>query len=45
MKFLKMINSPEDLKKLKISHLKALAEEIRKYIIEVVSKNGGHFST
>lgn len=44
MKFLKMINSPEDLKKLKISHLKALAEEIRKYIIEVVSKNGGHLA-
>uniref|UniRef100_A0A7V4JQJ8 1-deoxy-D-xylulose-5-phosphate synthase n=1 Tax=Thermodesulfobacterium geofontis TaxID=1295609 RepID=A0A7V4JQJ8_9BACT len=44
MKFLKMINSPEDLKKLKISHLKALAEEIRRYIIEVVSKNGGHLA-
>uniref|UniRef100_A0A7V5XHJ6 1-deoxy-D-xylulose-5-phosphate synthase n=1 Tax=Thermodesulfobacterium geofontis TaxID=1295609 RepID=A0A7V5XHJ6_9BACT len=44
MKFLKMVNSPEDLKKLKISHLKALAEEIRKYIIEVVSKNGGHLA-
>ena len=39
-----MVNSPEDLKKLKISHLKALAEEIRKYIIEVVSKNGGHLA-
>ena len=44
MKFLKMINSPKDLKKLKISHLKALAEEIRKYIIEIVSKNGGHLA-
>ncbi|MCD6490090.1 MAG: 1-deoxy-D-xylulose-5-phosphate synthase [Thermodesulfobacterium sp.] len=44
MKFLKMVNSPEDLKKLKISHLKALAEEIRRYIIEVVSKNGGHLA-
>lgn len=44
MKFLKMVNSPEDLKKLKISHLKALAEEIRNYIIEVVSKNGGHLA-
>jgi 1-deoxy-D-xylulose-5-phosphate synthase len=44
MKFLKMVNSPEDLKKLKISHLKALAEEIRSYIIEVVSKNGGHLA-
>lgn len=44
MKFLKTINSPEDLKKLKISHLKVLAEEIRKYIIDVVSKNGGHLA-
>ncbi|PMP65051.1 MAG: 1-deoxy-D-xylulose-5-phosphate synthase, partial [Thermodesulfobacterium geofontis] len=44
MKFLKMVNSPNDLKKLKISHLKALAEEIRRYIIEVVSKNGGHLA-
>ncbi len=43
-KFLKMINSPEDLKKMKISHLKALAQEIRDYIIEVVSKNGGHLA-
>lgn len=44
MKFLKMVNSPEDLKKLKIPHLKVLAEEIRRYIIEVVSKNGGHLA-
>ncbi|WP_425425803.1 1-deoxy-D-xylulose-5-phosphate synthase [Thermodesulfobacterium hveragerdense] len=42
MKFLKNVNSPQDLKKLKISHLKALAQEIRDYIIEVTSKNGGH---
>ncbi|WP_422821899.1 1-deoxy-D-xylulose-5-phosphate synthase [Thermodesulfobacterium thermophilum] len=42
MKFLKNINSPQDLKKLKISHLKALAQEIRDYIVEVTSKNGGH---
>ncbi len=44
MKFLKTINSPEDLKKLKIPHLKVLAEEIRRYIIDVVSKNGGHLA-
>ena len=43
-KFLNKINSPEDLKKLKLSHLKALAQEIRNYIIEVVSKNGGHLA-
>ncbi len=43
-KFLKMVNSPEDVKKMKISHLKALAQEIREYIIDVVSKNGGHLA-
>jgi 1-deoxy-D-xylulose-5-phosphate synthase len=43
-KFLKKVNSPQDLKKLKVSHLKALAQEIREYIIDVVSKNGGHLA-
>ncbi len=43
-KFLSKINSPQDLKKFKISHLKALAQEIRELIIEVVSKNGGHLA-
>ncbi|NPA39573.1 MAG: 1-deoxy-D-xylulose-5-phosphate synthase [Thermodesulfobacteria bacterium] len=43
-KFLKKVNSPADIKKMKISHLKALAQEIREYIIDVVSKNGGHLA-
>ncbi len=43
-KFLKKVNSPQDLKKMKVSHLKALAQEIREYIIDVVSKNGGHLA-
>ncbi|MCS7278684.1 MAG: 1-deoxy-D-xylulose-5-phosphate synthase [Thermodesulfobacteriaceae bacterium] len=43
-KFLSKINSPQDLKKLKISHLRALAQEIRDLITEVVSKNGGHLA-
>jgi len=43
-KFLKKVNSPQDLKKLKLSHLKALSQEIRDYIIDVVSKNGGHLA-
>ncbi len=43
-KYLTKINSPEDLKKLKISQLKVLAEEIRSYILEVISKNGGHLA-
>lgn len=39
------INSPEDIKKLKINEKQQLAEEIRKYIIEVVSENGGHLAS
>ncbi len=38
------INSPDDLKKLKLKELKRLAEELRDYIIRVVSKNGGHLA-
>ncbi len=44
MKLIERINSPQDLKELKISQLKLLAEEIRKLIIEVVAKNGGHLA-
>ncbi len=42
---LEKINSPEDLKKLSIEEKKELAEEIRKYILEVVSENGGHLAS
>ena len=44
MKYLAQINTPKDLKKLKISQLKVLAEEIRQVIIDAVSKNGGHLA-
>ncbi|UCD90012.1 MAG: 1-deoxy-D-xylulose-5-phosphate synthase, partial [Desulfobacterales bacterium] len=44
MNLLKQINSPEDLKRIKRSDLPSLATEIRKVIIEVVSKNGGHLA-
>ncbi len=44
MKYLTKINSPNDLKKLKISQLKVLAEEIREVIIDTVAKNGGHLA-
>ena len=44
MSFLEKINSPEDLKRIKRSDLSALATEIRKVIIDVVSKNGGHLA-
>ncbi len=39
---LQTINSPADLKKLKPAELTALAREVRDYILEVVSVNGGH---
>ena len=45
MYFLDKINSPEDMKDLSRSDLKVLAEEIRKYIIDVVSKTGGHLAS
>jgi 1-deoxy-D-xylulose-5-phosphate synthase len=42
MKMLNQIKSPADLKKLNDSELPALASEIRAYLIEQVSKSGGH---
>ena len=39
------INSAEDVKKLNIEEQKQLAEEIRKYILEIVSENGGHLAS
>ena len=44
MSFLENINSPADLKGLSRSELPILATEIRKVIIDVVSKNGGHLA-
>jgi len=42
-KLLHKINSPDDLKKLKKSQMKAVSDELRQYIIDVVSVYGGHF--
>lgn len=42
---LEQINSPEDVKKLALNQKQELADEIRKYIIEIVSKNGGHLAS
>ena len=38
------ISGPRDLKSLSLTQLKQLAEEIRKLIIETVSRNGGHLA-
>ncbi|MCF0124625.1 MAG: 1-deoxy-D-xylulose-5-phosphate synthase [Clostridia bacterium] len=42
---LEKINSAEDIKKLELNDKKQLAEEIRKYIIETISENGGHLAS
>jgi len=44
-KLLDTISSPEDLKKLPPDELVKLAAEVRTYIIDVVSKNGGHLAS
>lgn len=40
---LKHINSPDDLKKLSKEELYKVCDELRQYIIDVVSIHGGHF--
>ncbi|MCD8338676.1 MAG: 1-deoxy-D-xylulose-5-phosphate synthase [Burkholderiales bacterium] len=42
---LNSVNSPTDLKKLTIPELQQLASEMRSFIIETVSKTGGHLSS
>ena len=39
------INSPEDIKSLDKKQIAELAQEIRKHIIDVVGKNGGHLAS
>ncbi|MCD6407838.1 1-deoxy-D-xylulose-5-phosphate synthase, partial [bacterium] len=46
MRIIEKVNEdPSILKKLSIEELRNLAQEIREFIIEVVSKNGGHLSS
>lgn len=45
MSLLDNIDNPEDLKKLERSQLPQVAEEIRKIIVEVVSRTGGHLAS
>ncbi len=44
-KLLDQISSPADIKTLSMDDLKALAEEVRQRIIEVVVRNGGHLAS
>ncbi len=42
---LETINSPSDLKKLKLEQLTDLATEVRKYLLDTVSATGGHLGS
>ena len=42
--YLEKINTPADLKELKLDQLDILAREVRERIIRVVSRNGGHLA-
>ena len=42
---LENVNNTKDLKKLTIKEKEELAKDIRKYIIEIVSENGGHLAS
>ena len=44
-KFLQQINSPADVKRLSVPELRELAEEIRQFILDSVSKTGGHLAS
>ena len=41
---LQLINSPEDLKRFSRKQLHQICEELRQYIVDVVSVHGGHFA-
>ncbi len=45
MNILSGINSPDDIKKLTKSELNTLASEIREFLVENVSKTGGHLAS
>ncbi len=44
-KYLNKINSPADLKALQEDEIAPLAEEIRQFLVEKVSENGGHLAS
>ena len=44
-KILDTVNSPEDIKKLNITQLNALSEDIREFLIWNISRTGGHLGS
>ncbi|MFH1129847.1 MAG: 1-deoxy-D-xylulose-5-phosphate synthase [Pseudomonadota bacterium] len=45
MKYLNRINDPEDLRHLQIHELPVVAAELRQFILEAISKKGGHLGS
>lgn len=45
MKYLPYIKGSKDLKKLSVSELDSVAQEVRELIVESISKNGGHLAS
>jgi len=45
MKILERINSPEDLRKLARDDINKVSDELRTFLLESVSKSGGHLSS
>jgi 1-deoxy-D-xylulose-5-phosphate synthase len=41
--FLKNINYPQDLRKLRTEDLEGVSKDVREYLVDVISKVGGHF--
>jgi 1-deoxy-D-xylulose-5-phosphate synthase len=41
-KYLSRVNTPDDLKKLRLNELRPLIDEIRDFLIDTISKVGGH---
>lgn len=42
-RFLDKIDSPEDLRKLPEEHVREVADEVREFLIDTITKVGGHF--
>jgi len=42
MRFLSEINSPADLRQLRLEDLQEVADEVRAFILETTSRIGGH---
>jgi 1-deoxy-D-xylulose-5-phosphate synthase len=41
--YLKNINYPQDLRKLQVQDLEGVTQDVREYLVDVISKVGGHF--